>query len=861
MDTNELPTVLMSNKLEVLFQRLKQNCVKSLADPFSRRQILVSDPFMKTALEVALAQENGIVLGIEVKSLAELATDTVDEIHLYAVSGLSKPLNDYFFSLCPNTKVFYYVLSPCMHFWSDVCTDQEAKRLIRKLNSKHAEAVQEYLYDRSKLLANNLTSARELVRYLEEKLEDFEEHYVVKDWVHSEFVRHEVASIEHNTKPTLLGTLQNDLLLMARTECASDKTVQVHKAPTLLREVEVLYLYIQEALKTVKGRIVVLACDIEVYKPYIRSLFTHSAEIVGTKVYEILPCFLDILKTKKLQPKMLFSYFRQRGLSSDDLGVLARCLETFDDLERDCILSWITSSYSSLELSNTDAHMLGSCLEVVQTLQTSLQSLAAEKTRTCREWLKLFIAILDTYFLSSCDEFYTLKKALSRAFRANVLIDAVEKEHAIAIFTDTLKEVEIERSPNLQSRIIFANLGEVRTLEKDVVCLLGMAEGTFPRSKNHKVVDLSFLDERPSIADRHLVIEAILTTKEMLYISYQSYAFKERVALHPAGIVTEILETLDIAVTEHGLESSCENEYTPHVPKVHLEKVDALIPDVISIQELSQVAKHPLKAYFQHGLGLYLHDYNPKVSLSEFDVLTPKHFAMLKRQAFVEQDLNQEFRKLPSPLKYAAVSLVTDEVDELSENAKLLGLQKDAPMQIELSLSCKNAQELAPGAWKLPAIEVDISGRRIRLVGLLTNIYPQGIITFEAKSQKPLYKVWPDILMLNLIKDTVPITPQLLYIKEGKLEMVDILDPAQKLADYVAYALQARGAPSCLYPHWIDALMEHELPPEKLLIDNPYAYSDPYLDLYLSRVPVEAVENEWPAWKNLARTLFERAAK
>ncbi len=891
MNCIDRPTVLMSNSLELLLTRLKAALGSHLHDPLYRHLILVSDNHVMRALEVDLARANDVVLGVDIKSIEEFIRDkktSYQEIHLYAVSALIRDVNDLLFSLCQSTKVIYYVLSPCMHFWSDICSDFEAKKLTRKLHKKQADAIQEYLYDRSKLLANNVTPSRELVRYFEEKLEDFEEQYAVKEWVvqdasYGEFVRHDVVSEIIPTKPTLFDLLQTDLLLMGVSPkdpipLENDTTIQVHKAPTAQREVEILYLYIQEAMKLTSGRIVVLAPDIEVYRPYIQSLFTHSSEIIGVREHEILPSLLQILESKSLQPKKLYELFQnysfsaKRGLEADDLSLLAAALEHFDSLRDEAILSWITSLDAPLAFTSTDAEAIGKCLYTISNLQSDINKLQAKKKRVSSEWQALFIAILNAYFEPTVmrEEYFAIKSALIKACQDKSSIEEIELEEALNIFKARVKEEEEKRSSLTQARILFATLGTVRTLPRDVVCFLGMTEGC------KGSIALDFVHATQSVQDRHLVIEAILATKSMLYISHKSYAFKERCHLAPTGIVLDLLQTLDrmctlngkkpseLIIKTHSLESSTDELQENRPPSSPRSFFEATLthPEILSLDELRRVAKYPLRAYMQHGLNLYINEYKPKVRSSEFEALTPMNTGMLRKTAFMlkedvrKERASHEFRLLPEPLMRATSALLEEEVAELTHNALTLGFQPDSPLQVELSLSCKAPVEYAPGCWKVPAIAITVEERELFLVGTIRNLYNQGIAVFDKKSSDARYTVWPELLVLHVLEDKLPVTPQILYLKDKNSERFSFTDPEALLQEYVAYVLKARKVPLCLYPDWISALIEHEVPPEKLFQKNNYKIRDPYLDLYLSGLSPNDLENSWRLSRTTAKTLF-----
>lgn len=971
MNNDITPSVLFSNSLELLLSRLKENIQACPQDPFYRIEIVVTDVHMKTLLQLELAKAKGTVFGLEVTTVAEIAQKragvhfldlyiaaastganpeaalsianelaqeewfgcskdaeigtkcqqakkqlvprlekaarTPHETHVFGVSALCPKLNDFLLSL---PHVFYYVLSPCMHFWGDICSDQEAKKLTRRLHTKHSQALQGYLYDRSKFLANHGTRSREFISYLEDKVNDFEEKYVVKRWVfqdhfYSQYVREEVVSHVIASSPTVLDVIQNDLLLMGRRSEAklaftkADTSVQVHKAPTVVREVEVLYQYIQEIMPKLSGRIVVYAPDIEVYRPYLQSHFTQNVEIIAPTQSELFVHFLQILDMpyKYLGPKRIYELFQLEafrskcGIEFEDLQLLAAVLQTFDTkqpyFEDQVILSWITFKQQSMEITSSDAEALGKCLETLESLFGDIQSLHSKPQRLCLEWQKLFLQIFEKYFAPSYgerDDWHTIKQVFMQVCQNETLerLGPIDQEMAVSIFKVAMAEQNEQRASKCVAPIIFATLGQVRSLPKDAVCFLGMHEGSFPRSNSRWLKKFGFLHSaKPpytvSAIDRHLVMEAILTATSMVYISYQSYGFKERSFLEPAGVVLDILETLDLACTvdedlpskvlvkDHSLESFQEGmpDDKPRVNKsqLHIAKSDHV--DVVYINDLRQVAKYPLKAYLQHGLGLYLSEYKTKVRSSEFEVLDQRKLGMAKKQAFtLSKDAlsafgKQEYRFLPPALSSAACSLFDEDMQSLLQNAKALGIKADEPLSIELSLTCKRVEQVDMRTWMVPALVVDVEGSQVTLAGALSNIYPEGIAVFDKKSNEALYKVWPELLLMNVLANDLPVVPNVLFIKEAKVEAVVFDDPALRLKDYIKYALECRKSPSCLYPDWIEQLGKEELPPAKLTEPSDFKIRDPYLDLYLSCVTPEDFQIEWQRWRHQALQMFK----
>ncbi len=834
------PEVLISNDLDRLYARLRQNFALLPQNPFLKCYVVVSDIHMKTVVQVELAKSSGVMFNQKIVTLEDDIPSDADAVHLFAVTTGK----DDFFTKWPNAKVFFYMLSPCMHFFSDICSDREVKRLKKRLTEKQAKALQGYLLDRSKLLANHCILFRESISTIDEKLADFEEEYVVKKWVLddpslSNCIRHDVVKEVINSPRRCLDLIHNELLLLAPPQmaCEPDSSFELHKAPTVQREVEVLYHYIQKIEPEVSGQIVVYAPDIELYRPYIKSLFTHSYQIIGTKENELLEPFLKICDLHYTPKRVIelfqnSSFMKKCGVDSSVLPLVAACLERFS--KEEIVMSFITTSKGEIAIGSSDSEAIGKCLATRDMLYSDIQVLASEKLRSNLEWQKLFIAILERYFEPSSD-FYLLKNALIKCSRR--ASEAIDMDKAIELFQEELCAMQLPALAN--ASIIFTSIGALRSLPKDAVCFLGMNE--------------------EARIDSHLFIEAILTAKKFLHISYRSYSFKERSYLAPAKIVLDLLEVVKVPIIDHPLASSSEDVYFPVENSKNLLHIsrEVELPDIVYIHELTQAAKYPLKTYLQQHLGLYLQEHRRDAPATEFEVLDPKTFKPLQRQAFTlskpraDALAAAEYKFLPPAVQRAACMLLDEEVSLFLDTAKELGLKNDAAITVELSVACKKMYEAMPNHYRIPAITVEIQGKPVTIAGTLTHIYPEGIVLFEKKTAGALYKAWPEILLLNMLKSHLPIESNVHFLKDGKKQAISLDNPLQLLQEYVSYAIECKSSPSCIYPDVVNELMQSKTCSAKL-----EKLFDPYLAFYLSRVEPQELEKVVEASMARAYSLF-----
>lgn len=98
--------------------------------------------------------------------------------------------------------------------------------------------------------------------------------------------------------------------------------------------------------------------------------------------------------------------------------------------------------------------------------------------------------------------------------------------------------------------VTFCELVPMRTIPFRVVCLIGMDDGAFPRverradfdrmGEHHRWGDRSLRDD-----DRYMFLEAILSARDRLYVSYVGQDAQAGTAMPPSVVVQELLDVLD----------------------------------------------------------------------------------------------------------------------------------------------------------------------------------------------------------------------------------------------------------------------------------------------------------------------------
>ena len=135
-----------------------------------------------------------------------------------------------------------------------------------------------------------------------------------------------------------------------------------------------------------------------------------------------------------------------------------------------------------------------------------------------------------------------------------------QEEAALAHFQQTLPQHTVIRHISrflssqsdagfLQGGITFCSMVPMRSLPFKAICLLGLNDGDFP--SNTKATSFDLIARHPQKGDRarrdddrYLFLEAIMSAREHLYLSYIGKSIHNNEALSPSALINELLDTL-----------------------------------------------------------------------------------------------------------------------------------------------------------------------------------------------------------------------------------------------------------------------------------------------------------------------------
>ena len=208
-------------------------------------------------------------------------------------------------------------------------------------------------------------------------------------------------------------------------------------------------------------------------------------------------------------------------------------------------------------VNGLDAPLMAGLLQWLQAMNHSLQQLSQMHTPT--EWVQLLQALVQRFFKATDDPTQRLLDrvlAPLEEWLSDCQLAGFDTPLPLSVVrTHWLAEMD---ATGLQRRFMgagvqFATLMPMRAIPFKVVCLLGMNDGAYPRSPAPRDFDLM---SHPSMGragdrarredDRYLFLEAVLSARQRLYVSWQGRRASDHAKLPPSVLVAQLMDYLNL---------------------------------------------------------------------------------------------------------------------------------------------------------------------------------------------------------------------------------------------------------------------------------------------------------------------------
>lgn len=226
------------------------------------------------------------------------------------------------------------------------------------------------------------------------------------------------------------------------------------------------------------------------------------------------------------------------------------------------------------DVGGLEAAALGKLHDFLSQLEALWLELQQEHTP--EQWRDLLAAMLEQFFATRDGEDLLLldrfRDQLARWYEDCAASGLDEHVLSINVVREVLLEGLEEGGLNqrfLAGKVNFASLMPMRSIPFKRICLLGMNDGDYPRSRPPVDFDLMASDYRPGDRsrredDRYLFLEALLSAREQLYISWVGRSIKDDSERPPSVLVAQLRDYLNAGWRIEGDEKAAEALTTVH---------------------------------------------------------------------------------------------------------------------------------------------------------------------------------------------------------------------------------------------------------------------------------------------------------
>lgn len=398
----------------------------------------------------------------------------------------------------------------------------------------------------------------------------------------------------------------------------SDRSLQVHSCHTVVRELEVLHDHVLDLFQhdpALKPKdIIVMMPDVSIYAPFIDAVFgvpenpKHKIPYsiadrearAGSGIIDAYFRILEILPGR-FTASEVFAILEAPAVQRC-FGMAPAEMETIRRWVDDCAIRWGIDAqhrvrlglpafaenswqhgldrmllgcalrpenrqlfeeilpFDEIEGSNTE--LLGNFVEFVQRLFSRAGEFS--KPRPLSDWQRDLRETLDAFFEAdeaAQRELNRLRAAISALgdiSAASQNENAVPLDVVVAQLEHSLKESS-SGAGFLSGQLTFCALKPMRSVPFKVVCLLGLNDTAYPRHARAPGFDL--VAQHPKRGDRNirdgdraLFLEALLSARDVFYLSGVGQSLRDNEPLPPSVLVSELLDyvaaSFDVAI-EH----------------------------------------------------------------------------------------------------------------------------------------------------------------------------------------------------------------------------------------------------------------------------------------------------------------------
>jgi len=518
--------------------------------------------------------------------------DLPESVIFFGFSTLPKHQVEALSLLSSHMDVHVLTPNPCEHYWGDIL-DENVQARLRLKNKKML--LQDAGND---LLASLGTLGKDYQRLLLD-VDNIQEHDL--------FVTNEDDSILAQLQNQILHLQQGKKAPV--TLGALDESVKAVGCHSPMREIEVLHDHLLKTFNQkqngansdlVPQDVVVMIPDVASYAPYIDAVFNSSKPFIPYSISDrpiqaehpllsAVSTLLDLPKGRLNFSEVLGlleipAVYRAYGLNESHIPQLKSWLLEagirwgFDEQHRmqhnlpkwqqntwlygfrRLLMGYAVSHGQAVEgitpvtnIEGLDAQWLGPLMNFVEGLHNFIEN--STQKRNGAQWSQFINQTLNDFVAPEEQENFVLEhvyQALDECMGSMQKI-AFDQEIEFSVLVDMLK-LRLQKTAGSQhfmvGKVNFCTLLPMRSIPFKMVAVLGLNDADYPRSVTPNSLDLMRFkrrlgDRSRRDEDRYLFLEAILSARESLWLSYKSRDQKEDKPMTPSVVLAELFDYLN----------------------------------------------------------------------------------------------------------------------------------------------------------------------------------------------------------------------------------------------------------------------------------------------------------------------------
>jgi exodeoxyribonuclease V gamma subunit len=760
--------------------------------------------------------------------------DTFPErISVFGISALPPYHVEILAAVAQRIQVHLFLMNPCREYWGDLLTRHEKRRIQERERKKKVREEDLHLEPGNALLTSMGMLGRDFFELMENC--DAEGHDHFDEPAGERLISIIQKDIFNLRDCSAAGSRKRPI-------DHADDSIRIHSCHSPMREVEVLQdrlLSLFESDHTLLPKdIIIMTPDIGTYAPFIQAVFSVPADdprfipfsIADRGVRQesqLADTFLSLLEFHgsrfgASQVMALLdspSVIRRFSLSGNDLDLIYRwirdtriCWGIDGKGKQDLELPPFTENtwraglermllgyampgrgetifkeilpYDTIEAG--DAAVLGNFMDFCERLFLLAGALGAH--RSLREWGDFLAGVLDHFFQADDEterDMTFIRRVLHDLGKRQDLSGFEEKISlgVIKSHLSSLLEQEGFGHGFLTGAVTFCAMLPMRSIPFRVICLLGMDDDAYPRQTKPLGFDLIARDPKPGDRsrrkdDRYLFLEALLSVREKLHISYVGQSIQDNSIRPPSVLVSELLDyiaegfalavpeksILEHIVTKHHLQAfnpkyfggqeksisysteNCEaarqllagnKEEKPFITQALPEpSAEWMTADV---NQLCRFLAHPARFLLNGRLGIHLEEDD-----ALFDETEPFEVQGLEKYGLEQELVERMFHK----------GMLKDSFPTVRASGQL---PHGVPGELYFRETCRGVESFVKrlAAHRkgnpLDPLEANLQIEGLRLTGRIENLYCNGLLQFRYADVKPKdrLKIWVHHLVVN----------------------------------------------------------------------------------------------------------------